>query len=162
MEKIDLMPCIREDFEDYFEIKCGDSEIFWMGYDGKPDRDMMMHIFETRLGDNRLSLSGDKRIYMIKVNGINVGFIQFSLAEDGLEFGYSVMEKYQGKGYGTAGMKLAVEKAKEFSAHVYAHIRDDNIASIKAMTRAGLKATDDVKMEHFPQTGDVLYRLYEN
>ena len=126
MEKIELIGAKPEDFDDYFRIKDSDSDVFWMGFDGRPDRNKLYDCFMNRTADKPLSKSGDKRIYMINVNGRNVGVIQFSLSEEGLEFGISVAESEQGKGYGSAGMKLAVKEAVKYSDRCFAHIRDDN------------------------------------
>lgn len=155
-----LEPCKAEDFESYYAIRCGESDIFWMGYDGPPARQIMKNVFMSRLGENRFEQPGDKRIYMIKVDGRNVGFIQFSLSDEGLEFGYSVLDEERGNGYGSAGIKIAVEMARTYSNHCFAHIRDDNIASQKAMMKAGLKPTEDVEMKYFPQSGVIGYRKY--
>lgn len=161
VSNVKLVPCKEEDFDDYFRVKCGESEIFWMGYAGKPKRELMRNCFMSRLGDHNLLDPGDKRIYMIKVDDKNVGMIQFTLSDEGLEFGISIDKEEQGKGYGSAGMKLAVIEAGKYSEHCFAHIRDDNYASQKALMRAGLKRTDKFKMVDFPQTGEVAYRLYE-
>ena len=158
---IKLVPSEMNDFVDYFAIRCGESDVFWMGYDGPPDRAVMESCFKTRLGGNRFSQPGDKRIYMIKASGRNVGFIQFSLSDEGLEFGYSVLDQERGKGYGSAGMRAAAVVAKQYSDYCFAHIRDDNYASQIAMKKAGLKPTDDVVMKLFPKTGVVGYRKYE-
>lgn len=157
---ITVVPCVKEDFEDYYAIRCGKSDIFWMGYDAPPARDVMERVFMSRLGGNRLEQPGDKRIHMIKADGRNVGFIQFTLSEEGLEFGYSVLDGERGKGYGSAGMKLAVDMARQISDRCFAHIRDDNFASQKAMTRAGLRPTDEVEMKPYPVSGIVGYRKY--
>lgn len=160
MANITLSPAEPRDFEDYYAIRCGKSDMFWMGYEKPPVRDAMERLFMGRLGTSRLEQPGDKRIYMIQADEKNVGFIQFSLGEEGLEFGYSVLDGQRGKGYGSAGMKQAVVLAKEYETCCFAHIRDDNIASITAMTRAGLKPTDDAVMKYFPQSGLVGYRKY--
>lgn len=157
---IQLKPAEPQDFEDYYEVKCGASEIFWMGYDGIPAREKMEQVFMSRLGSIPFGKPGDKRINMIQVDGRNVGMIQFSLSDEGLEFGISIKETEQGKGYGSIGMRQAMSMAKQYSKHCFAHIRDDNIASQKALTQAGLKPTDEVEMKHFPQTGMVAYRKY--
>ena len=157
---VDLVPCSLSDFEDYYAIRCGESDIFWMGYEGAPERETMFKVFTSRLGDNRLELPGDKRIYMIKADGRNVGFIQFTLSEEGLEFGYSVLDEERGKGYGSAGMVKAVALARRYSNCCFAHIRDDNIASQKAMKKAGLKPTEEYEMKNYPKTGMVAYRKY--
>lgn len=160
MANVTLSPAEPQDFEDYYAIRCGKSDMFWMGYEKPPVRDTMEQLFMCRLGTSRLERPGDKRIYMIQADGKNVGFIQFSLSGEGLEFGYSVLDGERGKGYGSAGMKQAVVLARKYETRCFAHIRDDNIASITAMTRAGLRPTDDVIMKHYPQTGAVSYRKY--
>ena len=161
MMNIVLKPAEPKDFEDYYEVKCGESEIFWMGYDGVPSRDLMYQVFMSRLGSLRFEKPGDKRINMIQVNGLNVGMIQFTLSEEGLEFGISLKESEQGKGYGTIGMKQAVDVAKQYSNYCFAHIRDDNLASQHALMKAGLKPTNCFEIKFFPQTGTVKYRKYE-
>ena len=157
---ISLEPSQQSDFEDYYAIRCGESDIFWMGYEGPPARDTMANVFMSRLGEKRFEQPGDKRIYMIKKDGKNVGFIQLSLSEEGLEFGYSVLDGQRGKGYGSEGIKQAVKIAKRYRYKCFAHIRDDNIASQKAMMKAGLKPTDEVEMKAFPKSGMVGYRKY--
>lgn len=157
---IQLKPATTNDFEDYFSIRCGESDIFWMGYDGPPARVPMRAVFMNRLGDSPLERPGDKRIYMINADGRNVGFIQMTLNDDGLEFGYSVLDQERGRGYGSAGIKQAVKIAYQYSSHCIAHIRDDNIAPQKAMMHAGLIPTEEVEMKFFPKTGMVGYRKY--
>ena len=157
---VELVPCSLSDFEDYYEIRCGESDIYWMGYNGPPDKEAMRKVFMTRLGGNRFETPGDKRIHMIKVDGKNVGFVQFSLSDEGLEFGYSVLDQKRGHGFGSAGMKLAVEQARMYGYKCFAHIRDDNIASQKAMMKAGLKPTSKYEMKPFPGSGIIAYREY--
>lgn len=156
-----LKPAEEKDFEDYYEVKCGQSEILWMGYDGIPARDMMERVFHSRLGSCRFERPGDKRIFMIQADGKNVGMIQFSLSEEGLEFGLSVKESEQRKGYASVGMQQAVEIARAYSDHLFVHIRDDNTGSIRACMSAGLKPTDDVELKEFHKAGLVPYRKYE-
>ena len=157
---IKLKPAEIQDFDDYYDIRCGASDLYWMGYEKEPDRTMIQQIFLERLGIRRFSLPGDKRIYMITDDGANVGFIQFSLSEEGLEFGISVKDEQRGKGYGSEGMKQAAALAREFSDRCFAHIRDDNVASQKALMGAGLKPTNEVEMKSFPKVGMIRYRKY--
>ena len=157
---IRLKPSALGDFDDYYAIRCGESDIYWMGFDGPPERMVMEKVFKERLGNNRFAQPGDKRIYMIQVDERNVGFIQFSLSNEGLEFGYSVLDQERGKGYGSAGIKQAVDIAKLCCDHCFAQIRDDNIASQKAMGRAGFKRTDSFIVKDFPHAKNVKYRKY--
>ena len=160
MEKIELVGAMPEDFEDYFAIKDTDSDVFWIGFEGRPNRDKLYACFMERTADRDFGNPGDKRIYMIRADGRNVGMIQFTLSEEGLEFGIGVMEREQGKGYGSAGMKLAVKEAVRYSDRCFAHIRDDNFASQHALMSAGLERTDEAEIKMFPQSGPVMYRLY--
>ena len=90
----------RTDFDDYYKIRCGKSDIYWMGYEAPPQYESLKKVFHSRIVESSFSNIGDKRIYMIKYTKrkMIVGFIQLSLTLDGVEIGYSVMEQYQGKG----------------------------------------------------------------
>lgn len=154
----------EEDFEDYYKIKCGDSDIYWMGFEGKPDRETLYRCFMSRLGDSPLEKEGDKRIYMIKslADGEvkNVGVIQFTIDPVGLEFGISVGEEHQGKGYGPKGVALAVELAKQYGRTVYARIRDDNYPSQQCFLKNGFVRTEEYEMVNYPRAGEEKFRKY--
>ena len=53
--------------------------------------------------------------------------------------GYSILKDARGKGYGTAGLKLTLEKAKEIVSEreIYLRVNKDNIASQKVMLKNG-------------------------
>ena len=52
--------------------------------------------------------------------------------------GYGISKKYRRKGYATAGLKLALEKAREFGIHeAYLSVNKDNIGSLKAQLNNG-------------------------
>ena len=52
--------------------------------------------------------------------------------------GYSVSKEHRGKGYGTAGLKLALRIARDIiEEEVYLRVRKDNIASQKLMLSNG-------------------------
>lgn len=114
----------RTDFDDYYKIRCGKSDIYWMGYEAPPQYESLKKVFHSRIVESSFSNIGDKRIYMIKYTKrkMIVGFIQLSLTLDGVEIGYSVMEQYQGKGIGTQALALAVEIALKISECVYLEI----------------------------------------
>lgn len=98
---------------------------------------------------------------MIKDDGRNVGFIQLTCSDEGTEFGISIRDEERGKGYGTAGMKLAVAIARKHCQRCFARIRDDNYASQYALMKAGFKRTDQYEMREYPQAGLFAYRRYE-
>ena len=52
--------------------------------------------------------------------------------------GYGISKKYRRKGYATAGLKLALGKAREFGIHeAYLSVNRDNIGSLKAQLNNG-------------------------
>ena len=60
--------------------------------------------------------------------------------------GYSISKPYRGKGYGTAGLGLAIQIAKGFvpEVEIYLRVNKDNIASQKCMLANGAyKAVED-------------------
>ena len=158
---VSLTQAKKEDFEDYYRIRCGKSDIFWMGFASAPDETVMKKVFEERTEDAPFEKDGDKRIYMINADGKNIGFVQFSLAEEGIELGYSILEEECGKGYGSKALVEAVKLSGEFRNRVIAHIRDDNEASKKVIERAGLKPTEEGSIGHYEGTGDVFFRKWE-
>ena len=53
--------------------------------------------------------------------------------------GYSIRKELRGKGYGTAGLKLTLEKAREIipEDEVFFRVRKDNIASQRVLEKNG-------------------------
>ena len=64
--------------------------------------------------------------------------------------GYSIRENARGKGYGTAGLKLAIEIAKEIvpEKEIYLRVYKDNLASQKVMLNNGAYLSGEDE-EHF-------------
>ncbi len=158
---IKLAVAKKEDFEDYYKIRCGESDIFWMGFDGPPERDVMEKVFDARSEGASFEKNSDKRIYMVKAKDKNVGFVQFSLTEEGIELGYSILDEEQGKGYGSAALSEAVKLASGIRSWVIAEIRDDNEASKRVIEKAGLKPTEEGSFEFFKGTGEVFFRKWK-
>ena len=64
--------------------------------------------------------------------------------------GYSISKEYRGKGYGTEGLKLTIQKAKEIipENEIYLRVNKDNIASQKVMRNNGAYLAGEDE-EHF-------------
>lgn len=64
--------------------------------------------------------------------------------------GYSIRKDARGKGYGTAGLKLAIGIAKEIvpEKEIYLRVYKDNIASQKVMLNNGAYLSGEDK-DHF-------------
>ena len=59
--------------------------------------------------------------------------------------GYSIRKELRGKGYGTAGLKLTLEKAREIipEDEVFFRVRKDNIASQRVLEKNGAYVTGE-------------------
>lgn len=159
--RVKLLPASEGDFEAYFAIKSSDSDIFWMGYDGPPDKENLRTCFMGRLGSCPFEKPGNKRIYMIDAEGQKAGYIQFTFGENDVESGISVLDSFRGQGIGTKAMGQAAILLKAMDRPVLVHIRDDNFASQRIHIKAGFVPTEDVVPRFYPQTGWVPYRRYD-
>ena len=86
-----------------------------------------------------------------KIDGEQIGDLCFKGLEDGQnpEIGYGIDDEFQGKGYATEAVKLALKwafKHPEVSA-VEAETDPDNIASQKVLDKCGFKATGEIGEE---------------
>lgn len=161
MSRIRLIGATLDDFEDYYQIRCEPSDIFWMGHTSPPDYQMIYGVFSERLGSKALSAAGDKVIYMAKeANGNTVGFTMLSITDSGIEIGISLFQKFQGFGFGTEIISEALFLALNHGTTVFARIRDDNFASQKIFLKNGFIRTGQYEMKQYPQVGYVAFRTY--
>ena len=75
-------------------------------------------------------ISKETKIYILKVENIQVGQIRFDLKNKIWEIDYSIDSKYRNKGYGKAIIQLGLEKFSKGSK-IIASVKNDNYASIK-------------------------------
>ena len=84
-------------------------------------------------------------------DGIRVGELCFKGVEDGRnpEIGYGIDDEFQGRGYATEAVKLALAWAFSHPgvAAVEAETDPDNIASQKVLTKCGFKPTGTIGEE---------------
>jgi RimJ/RimL family protein N-acetyltransferase len=166
--QIIIRPSKEAEFEMYYRVRCEPSDYTWMGFAGKPDRENLRNIFLQRLGTVDLSIVNTKIIFLAHLRNCGIaeqddviGFIQLSHNSDGMEIGYSVMEKYQGLGIGTELIHQSLNIARRYSDIVYAQIRDDNIASQKAVLKNGFIRTDEYVVVDWLHHGRENFRKYE-
>ena len=70
------------------------------------------------------------------------------LREGAGHIGYSISKEYRGKGYGTEGLRMTIQIAKEIvpEEEIYLRVNKDNVASLKVMIKNGAyKAGEDEK-----------------
>ena len=165
MRELILKPATENDYEDYYMVRSCPGDIYWNGYDGKPDKEKFKTGYLKRLGDTPLTMPEDRRNYLIQLINIDskvstIGFIQLIRRVDGIDIGYTVMEEYQGHGYATRALLLGIEKAREFDDRIYVQIRDDNEASKRVAIKCGFMKSDDYIVKSYSRCGNVKLRKY--
>lgn len=165
MEDIALFEASLEDFQFFYELKCGKSDIYWQGFTSKPNREKLLHCFKSRLGSINTTPVGSKCIYIIRIReskdcSVNVGYVQFTVAECAVEIAISIIESMQGKGIGRAASKLALNMALSRCDEVYVRIRDDNVASWTCFQHIGFVKTEEYVKIAYPEAGIVSFRRW--
>ncbi|MCU6753622.1 GNAT family N-acetyltransferase [Bovifimicola ammoniilytica] len=150
------------EFKEYYAIRCEKSNIYWSGYHNPPDYDIMKKCYSQRTEKDRFSEIGDKRVYFIRENINNqvVGFIQLSIMADGIEMGYGIKEKFQGNHYATEAIKLAIEEAQNISDNIYVKIRENNVASQKAVLNNNFIPSDKVGISQRIIGDEIRHRVW--
>lgn len=157
---LELVPSNACDYEDYYAIRCGEADIYWMGYTSGPDKEFMRSLFLERLGVVDLTQPEAKRIYMLRVDGASVGYLMLSNMDDGIEIGISIVAEYCGCGLGSKTIELAKLIVADLGRPAYAQIRDDNIASQKTFIKNGFRRTEQYVLREYPGAGKVKFRRY--
>ncbi len=91
-------------------------------------------------------LEDNEALFIImEVDGTPVGLVRFERNDTQFVIGITVAPDQRGKGYAT---KMLVEGLKEYSLRwnkpVYAYIKVENVASVKAFQRAGFEFEKDL------------------
>jgi len=164
MNNVRLVESFPDDYENYYQIRCDETDIYWMGHKSKPDYEKLKQCFMERLSTCRFSQEGDKRIMMICTESkedSSIGQVLFTLREGGIEIGISIKKEFQGLGLGTHVIGQAVAFAGQYSNILLAYIRDDNFASQHCFKKNGFVPTDDFVINEYPNAGNVKFRKYE-
>lgn len=158
--KLILREATRDDFSDYFAHKSEASDIYWNGFEGKPNKEGLSKAFMSRIGNHDSELP--KVIYVLDYNCKYVGYVQFTKGAEE-EIGFGVREEFQGKGFGTKAVRLAVEITTQSKTDraIFARVRDDNSISQKCFLKNGFTRTDIAEAEvYYPIEKPVLLRRY--
>jgi|GEM_PF-4783780 len=133
------------DFDNYLKVKSDLPAIAWSGFATAPNPDNLRAYFQKVLNNP------DIHIYFMFEEGSEdvIGYAQFveENADEVHYAGYSVLEKYQGKGYGKLISKLIFEKISELPVKkVFGWISEHNIPSIKSWLANGFVKKEAFKM----------------
>ncbi len=99
--------------------------------------------FENQLNKNK------KLFFILEYNGLTIGQVRFNKKINYSVIGISVSKNYRGKGFAVEGLILACNKYfTEYQLPIYAYIKKNNIASVKAFEKAGFKYLRDEKVNN--------------
>lgn len=149
------------DFDEYYMLRCDEKDVYWRGYNSIPDYETLRICYMQRIEGKPFSEIGDKRIYLIRMDKEVIGFVQLSIMNDGIELGYSVASKWQGKHIATKAIALAVDEAMGVSENIYVEIRDNNIASKKVALNNNFVASGNIKVASRTVANVRTYRRYD-
>jgi len=144
---ITLKKATIDDFDCFYNIKCEQNNIYWSGHSEKPDFDKLKNWFYNKLN------SKNREILIIKYNNICCGYIYVDLIEDNkIEISYGVKEKFSRKGIATSSIQKVIAYLDKYeNKEIFCYVADQNIPSIKVVTKNNFKKTDDCKLVTFNQ-----------
>ncbi|AOR23417.1 GNAT family N-acetyltransferase [Clostridium taeniosporum] len=145
--KLIFKRCDEEDFEDFFILRSDDENIYWTGYDKKPNKNNLKNWYLKQLKRD------DRLLFIVRSDETDepVGYLYLDIVGDNhniIETGHGVNSKYKGKGLGTEIIKFAIDYSKNeltFIDEVDGWILEDNIGSIKNVLKNGYDETDERK-----------------
>lgn len=165
MSNISLIETHASDFDEYYRIRCSPADIYWNGYLHEPDRESFRRLFLARTAAAPFEKPEDRHIYLIQLlldGGVPtyIGFIQLIRRVGAVEIGYTVIEEYQGNGYATQALQMAIVYAKRYMDRIIVRIRDDNIASQRVAEKSGFARSNRYVEKEYPSAGIVKLREY--
>lgn len=94
-------------------------------------------------------LNNKKNSYTVLLDDIKIGFVSLKINEDKAEISYIFDSDYTGSGYCSEVVKVLVDIAfnKLYLNKLYAYTKEDNIASIKVLTKNGFINKDSNNKE---------------
>lgn len=160
MEKeVTLRPIRAEDLDAVLEIFFDESVKKTYMLPDFADRQQAIALFERLL---QLSEREDRFVRAIAANDALVGFLNdVEITAEHMELGYVVNSRFQGRGYATAALGLAVEELFRRGVKcIRAGFFEGNSASRRVMEKNGM--TDTLARETIPYRGEEhLCRIYE-
>lgn len=130
-----LIRAKMEHYDDYYEIRCEDKNLFWTGYSNPPNYMKFREWYQQRLNDT------NRHIYLIYNEEESLGSLHIDFYENYAAIGYSVKKTHEGKGIGTKLVNEAINLVKNEKErrsdlkYIKAWINQSNIASIKIVKK---------------------------
>lgn len=155
-----------EDFDSFYKLKSDESNIFWTGWNDKPDYDNLKIFFNNTTIDN-VKEKKDRRIYIAFDNNIAIGYAYIDYVDENMfSLSIGIHSDFHGKGYGKELVKLSIQEGLKLGyKNMEAYIREDNIASQKCCEYNGVIKTDKYEIKYIPNLNKELKMvryLYES
>ena len=147
----------KEDFEEFYRIKCDRLNIEYSGFTECPNRDHLSKWFSEQLHSHY------RKIYLVLDSQIVCAFFYLDKINDiTYEFSASgVLSQYRGKGIGAYTVEASLDIAASLGAtSCISLISEENIASYKRFMNAGFVRTDEYEMRNLPLLGG-LHKFYK-
>lgn len=129
----------KNDYDDFYKIKCDPENVKWSGFNSEPDYNRLKIWYNNQLE------STVRTIYLCYLEEQICGFFYLDkISNEEFEAASSgVLKKFAGKGVGTCLVKKRIEIAKEQNARMLSSwIADDNSRSWKRFEKLGFQKTD--------------------
>lgn len=147
---IKIRNAVLDDFEFFYKLKCEETNIYWTGHRGKPDRENLFSFFKNVVDNTKKK--EERKIYIIENDEDKVGHLYIIPRGEYFELATAICQKYQGRGYAKKAIALGLDQGKQMGYQKMKDaIREDNTASLKAYQSCGVKITDEYKMVYIPK-----------
>lgn len=159
VERIFLKKIEKSDYEEYYKIRSEKKNLFWTGYEKAPDFENFKNFFNQRVIDI------NRNIYLLYIDEVCVGALHIDYYDDYATFGYSVKEKYEGKGIGhlfnayTVNIIKMTKIERSNISRIIGWVNCNNKASIKILEKNGFIKSDKTEMRNH-LGNQVLYFMY--
>jgi len=146
--------CKKEDFINYYLLKCDKENIVWTGHKNKPNKNKL------RLWFNKQLKRTDRTIFLAKTEEYSnavLGYLYIDIIEQDayekiIELAYGVNSKCTKRGIGTNIVKFAIDYVTNsllFTGTITAWVAYNNISSIKVLLENKFIKTKEIKKEFF-------------
>jgi len=146
--------CKKEDFANYYLLKCDKENIIWTGHKNKPNKN------KIKLWFNKQLKRTDRIIFLVKAKEYSneaLGYLYLDIIEQDsyekiVDVGYGVNSKYTKRGIGTNVIKFSIDYVTNnlpFIDTITAWVACNNIGSIKVFLKNKFRKTKEIKKEFF-------------
>ncbi len=148
--KLIFKKCSKEDFEDFYILRCDKENIYWTGHNKEPNKDNLYGWYMEQLKRD------DRIMFIVKADELDepAGYLYLDIIENEAGIGYGVNSVYKNNGFGTKIISYSKEyvlevllKDKKINK-VFGWIFEENYPSIKCFLKNGFVKTNEKKEQY--------------